>query len=91
MCGLTAVCKSTDSTVGPWKNNFSCYDFMNEKTEKSTAMDREGSHNDTFHLSVRTEDPDLTEVQLKLVQGAEAHTQGGDGGQGDGVGVNHGH
>ena len=55
-------------------------------------MDRErGSHNNTSHLFVNTEDPDLTEVQLKLFQGAEAHTQGGDGGQGDGVGVNHGH
>ena len=65
---------------------------MNEKTEKSSWIER-GSHNNTSHLSVNTEaeDPDLTEVQLKLFQGAETHTQGGDGGQGDGVGVNHSH
>ena len=41
--------------------------------------------------SVTFEEPDLTEVQLKLVLGAEAPAQGGDGGQGDGVRVNHGH
>ena len=26
-----------------------------------------------FQLSVNTEDPDLTKVQLKLIQSAEAH------------------
>ena len=37
--------------------------------------------------SATNEDPDLTEVQLELVLDAE----GGDGGQRDGVRVNHGH
>ena len=44
----------------------------------------------SFQLSVNTEDPDLTKVQLKLVQGAEAHAQGGFRRQGDGVRINHG-
>ena len=63
-----------------------------KRQRKVLSWIERGSHNiSTSHPSVNTEDPDLTEVQLKLFQGAEAHTQGGDGGQGDGVRVNHSH
>ena len=67
---------------------------MNEKTEKRKlyclSKFMENDEAISFQLSVNTEDPDLTKVQLKLVQGAEAHAQGGFGRQGDGVRINHG-
>ena len=60
------------------KNTFSrqLYNSMNEKTEKSKPILLKFMEKDeaiSFQLSVNTEDPDLTKVQLKLVQGAEAH------------------
>ena len=61
---------------------------------KMTVKDRKEA-NEWIQLSwmnsATNGDPDLTEVQLKLILDAEPAAQGGDGGQGDGVRVNHGH